>query len=470
MATWTVNLIIPSSTPPADDIGRLTDALTLLRNNFEGATAPSGTGADAYMHWADTGNGLMKVADSMATAWVVVHRLDDASRPDDQVIWSNAADPTKKVKLDLSGLATAHTRTLKVQDRDGTLADLDDVQKDLPVYDAAATNVSNAYAVTLSPAPAALVDGLRVRLKVPAANTGAATLNVNGLGDQAIKKNVSADVEAGDLAAGQVVEVVFDGTNFQLLSSSPTSKQSFQVTEYTTPGTYTWTPNFTGYVDVVAVGGGGGGGGGDGSGGAGGGGGGAGATIRRRVAVTKGTGITITVGAKGAGGSLGAGGTGGDTSFGSLILAKGGVGGSLGGTSVGGAGGPSGGPDTTFGGQIIPATVSAGATSNSYALASVQGAMYSGGAGGKGSDTSTANGVAGGGCESYTGGIKGASAKGGGGGGASAFARGGAGGNGGGANGLAGTGYGAGGGGGAGGIGYLGGDGGTGYLRIEYIG
>jgi len=49
-------------------------------------------------------------------------------------------------------------------------------------------------------------------------NTGAATLAVNGLDPVAIKKNVSEDVAAGDLIAGKIVTVIYDGTNYQLQS------------------------------------------------------------------------------------------------------------------------------------------------------------------------------------------------------------------------------------------------------------
>lgn len=82
---------------------------------------------------------------------------------------------------------------------------------------------SDTYAVTLSPAPSALTDGLLVWLKVDVGNTGAATLNVNGLGAKAIKKGVSRDLDSGDLVAGQQVALIYDLTNtvWQLTSGLP---------------------------------------------------------------------------------------------------------------------------------------------------------------------------------------------------------------------------------------------------------
>lgn len=77
---------------------------------------------------------------------------------------------------------------------------------------------SDAYAVTLDPAPAGYTEGLMLQFKAQAANTGACTLNVNELGVKAIKKNGGDDLETGDIAAGQVVFVIYDGTNFQMVS------------------------------------------------------------------------------------------------------------------------------------------------------------------------------------------------------------------------------------------------------------
>jgi hypothetical protein len=51
------------------------------------------------------------------------------------------------------------------------------------------------------------------------ANTGIATLNIDGRGAKTIKKyGGTADLAAGDIALGSIVDVRFDGTNMQLLS------------------------------------------------------------------------------------------------------------------------------------------------------------------------------------------------------------------------------------------------------------
>ena len=79
----------------------------------------------------------------------------------------------------------------------------------------------NAGAVALSPAPinmsALLFAPIRV-LKEASNNSGAYTLNVNGIGAYPVTIGGNALV-AGQLLASQVFEVIWDGTNFELIST-----------------------------------------------------------------------------------------------------------------------------------------------------------------------------------------------------------------------------------------------------------
>ena len=83
---------------------------------------------------------------------------------------------------------------------------------------AASSAGSDTYAITLSPVPAAYATGMVVNFEADVANTGAATLNVNTLGAITIKKNNDQDLDSNDIEAGQIVTVVYDGTNFQMQS------------------------------------------------------------------------------------------------------------------------------------------------------------------------------------------------------------------------------------------------------------
>lgn len=79
---------------------------------------------------------------------------------------------------------------------------------------------TDSYAITLQSAFGAYYAGMEVSFKAGTANTGACTLNVNGLGAKTIKKDVSTDLATGDILANQIVTVKYDGTNFQMVSLS----------------------------------------------------------------------------------------------------------------------------------------------------------------------------------------------------------------------------------------------------------
>lgn len=86
-----------------------------------------------------------------------------------------------------------------------------------------ATAIGNAYAVALTPAPTRYLSGLTVLVKVPSANTGPATINVDNLGARSIRRADGTDLAAGDLVAGGTILSTYDGTNFVLLSASASS-------------------------------------------------------------------------------------------------------------------------------------------------------------------------------------------------------------------------------------------------------
>lgn len=114
---------------------------------------------------------------------------------------------------------------------------------------ASSTGSANAYVLTLSPVPAALLAGQEFEFKANFTNTGAATLNVNSLGAIAIKKLDGATaLAASDITSGQVVKVKYDGTNYQMISpvaNTTSPKVSFQTTQVTVSNTTVETTLFT---------------------------------------------------------------------------------------------------------------------------------------------------------------------------------------------------------------------------------
>lgn len=100
--------------------------------------------------------------------------------------------------------------------------------QDGSVVTAADTGSADAYVITLTPAITAYATGQLFWVKVANTNTGASTLNVNGVGTKTVKKGGTTDVAAGDLEADKVYGFHYDGTNFQLVSAVvPTVSTSF---------------------------------------------------------------------------------------------------------------------------------------------------------------------------------------------------------------------------------------------------
>jgi len=67
-------------------------------------------------------------------------------------------------------------------------------------------------------APLELVEGMELSFIAANSNTGPSTINVNGTGAKDITKNVNDLLNAGNILAGQVVTLRYDGSVFQLAS------------------------------------------------------------------------------------------------------------------------------------------------------------------------------------------------------------------------------------------------------------
>lgn len=164
----------------------------------------------------------------------------------------------------------------------------------------------NALSVALDPTPVAYTVGLRVLVKkMNAANTGAATINVNGLGLRNIVRSDGATLMAGgNLLANSMILLAYDGISFQVIGGGNFRGQSFdQGIILFNGGTNDWAvPANVFALQVEGWGGGGGGGAGNGT--YGGGGGAGGGYQLEFVNVLPGQTIRVTVGAGGLGSNV----------------------------------------------------------------------------------------------------------------------------------------------------------------------
>lgn len=106
-----------------------------------------------------------------------------------------------------------------------TTATAQQIQDQSFVYAATSTG-TDSYAITLTPAPASYVIGQRFVFRADVANTGACSLNVNGLGARTIVKGISTGLSDGDISANQIVDVIYDGTNLVMQSPIQTVQKN----------------------------------------------------------------------------------------------------------------------------------------------------------------------------------------------------------------------------------------------------
>lgn len=271
-------------------------------------------------------------------------------------------------------------------------------------YGGVATGSANAIVISPAPGIATYEVGQMFSFKAAANNTGAVTVNVNGVGAGAVTWPDGSALVADDIVSGGMYEIevaaatpVFHmqtGANVAATQAAGNSTRKIATTAFvqgvaakvyvqtfTSSGTYT--PH-AGMVNCIIEAWGGGGGGGGVRGATsnyvgGGGGGGGGYVWHLATAAEIGTSKVVTIGSGGAGGVAGAnnGSSGGDTSVGSLCIAKGGSGGGsadpfagrYGGS--GGSGGAVGTGIQTFGGA--PGAPGIGAGGPSFFVNSIGG-------------------------------------------------------------------------------------------------
>lgn len=89
------------------------------------------------------------------------------------------------------------------------------------MFDSTDTGGANAYAVGMTPAATNYLQVSLLAFKAANANTGASTVNVDGLGNRDIKNMDGSVLVANQIIVGQIVLLFNAGTNFQLLNPNP---------------------------------------------------------------------------------------------------------------------------------------------------------------------------------------------------------------------------------------------------------
>ena len=170
----------------------------MARNGAGTYTLPAGnpvtTGTTISSTWAN--NTLNDIASSLTTSLA----YDGQTLPVANLPMGTYAH---------TGVGNATVRTMYAaagQVQDGTFQYLTTI--------AGTNNITAVAALSMS----ALAAGQTFRFIAAATNTGGVTLNINSLGAKNITKNGTTSLTANDILINSVVEVIYDGTQFQLVN------------------------------------------------------------------------------------------------------------------------------------------------------------------------------------------------------------------------------------------------------------
>jgi hypothetical protein len=117
---------------------------------------------------------------------------------------------------------------------------------------------NDTYACSLSPAIASLATGTLYWFKANTANSaasGVSTINLNAKGAKTITKmvgGITTNLAVNDIAAGQWVAVIYDGTNMEMASQLGTAVDLASTQSLTNKTLDGVTPTVMGYVDLTS--------------------------------------------------------------------------------------------------------------------------------------------------------------------------------------------------------------------------
>jgi hypothetical protein len=161
----------------------------------------------------------------ISTAWANGTVNDIGNELTNSIPRDGTAPPTANIpmgnfKLTGVGAATLATDVPQYQQ----------IQSGASLYLTAVAGINTITASLTSPTLAAYAAGNTFRFVAAGANTGAVTLNINGLGAKAITKNGATSLVSGDIPASAAVEVIYDGTQFQIVNAATSNITDASIT------------------------------------------------------------------------------------------------------------------------------------------------------------------------------------------------------------------------------------------------
>ncbi len=197
----------PVGFPDADQLISLTWSLSFKIEVVAGTEAAAGTAVKPTAASDEIILGDVLLASSttqITNAMIDTARRTDIENAASAIAAHEAADPAHAA--DKISVADTSLKT-NVGDVQTALEQLQTIHTD--------TGSANALVITPDPAITAYAAGQEFKVAMANTNTGAATININSKGAKSIKTPTGAALVGGELVAGAIISLVYDGTNFQ---------------------------------------------------------------------------------------------------------------------------------------------------------------------------------------------------------------------------------------------------------------
>lgn len=145
-----------------------------------------------------------------------------------------ASSSTGSFKDNVVKFITALTMRTQSTDITGSCAMFEDLKPQT-------ASGTDTYTLAASPTLTTYANGRYFAVLFTNANTGPATLNIDSLGAKAITRNGANALEGGDIGAGSIKILAYDGTRFQIVSGERTIVMSSNFYLQSTVGLSTGT-------------------------------------------------------------------------------------------------------------------------------------------------------------------------------------------------------------------------------------
>lgn len=183
----------------------------------------------AFACWDGSGNCVRDTGVyTGSSVWASTRDAGRAIRADDMDTHGNtlatgiegaiakSGENTPTANLPMGGFEHTNVGSSTARNQYGTVAQIQDGDY-LELGSVSGTNTITAAA---SPTLSAYATGQVFYFVAAGTNTGATTININAIGAKAIQK-LQAALASGDITSGDLVQIAYDGTQFQMLSPIP---------------------------------------------------------------------------------------------------------------------------------------------------------------------------------------------------------------------------------------------------------